>query len=365
VALVPVGAAMAVAAAFVPVLNGLAADNRGLVAAGTAVRAQPGALLTDSPAAAYWSGKAPATIYGSRLLPADRDSALSWMRSRGVGSLVLEDIDYYRAHQVLPDLVAGHASQPFVAHGDQAAYTVPGGKTVTVYDLSPMRSAPLFGDVTVGMAFGDAPSRGKTAPLTKGLLIQRAGADVAGEGMGIGVPIARYADGWHYASSAEVTDLSAPGATVWRKTYDLDMVGGDAAHDYRFVAAPSVGRVEVTYRVAPGGVVTVSVRSLGLAPGVQQVAVLNEESAAFDDFADASGAHVGAAFGNWMAVSGPWARLRSGSLGIEWAQQVAGRSELHAGRELTPPDFDWSGLDYLFDAGFTSVDYTVSIRGAT
>jgi hypothetical protein len=348
----------------VPVLNGLAADNRGLVAAGTNAGVLPGALLTDSPAAAYWSHKPPAEIYGSRVLPPDRDEALSWMRSRGVGGLVLEDIDYYRAHQVLPDLVAGRASAPFVAFGDEASYTVPGGKTVTVYGLSPTRSGPLFGDVTVGLS---SPARGKTAPLAKGLVISRGGTDVAGEGMGIGVPIARYADGWHYASSAPVADVSSPGGVAWRKTFDLDMVGGDAAHGYKFVRAPSVGRVQVTYRVdARSGVVQVEVRSLGLAPGVLQVGVLNEESAAFDDFADASGAaHAGADFGNWMPVSGAWARLRSASLGIEWAQQVAGASELHAGRELSPPDFDWAGMDYLFDGAFTSVDYAVSVRAAS
>jgi hypothetical protein len=361
VALVPVGAAVAVAAAFVPVLNGLAADNRGLQAAGLNAAVLPGALLTDSPAAAYWSHKPPAEIYGSRALPADRASALSWMRSRQVGGLVLENIDYYRAHQVLPDLVAGHASGPFVAYGDQSTYTVPGGKTVAVYDMRPTRSAPMFDDVTVALDPGLALQRGKTAPLTKGLVIQRAGADVTGEGMGFGAPIARYADGWHYAGSATVIDLSTPGTAVWRKTFDLNMVGGDAAHGYRFQPAPSAGRVQVTYRVSNDGHVRIEVRSLGLAPGVLQVGVLNEQSAVFDDYADATSTRIGPAFLNWQAVSGTYARLRAGTLGIEWAQETAGDSQFQAGRELSPPDFDWSGLDYIFGPRFRGVDYTIAI----
>jgi cellulose synthase/poly-beta-1,6-N-acetylglucosamine synthase-like glycosyltransferase len=364
-AFVPVGAAVVVAAAFVPVLGGLAAGNRGLVAAGTSVSQIPGALLTDSPAAAYFSRKPPAQVYGSRELPADRQAALSWMRSRGVGGLVLEDIDYYRAHQVLPELVAGRPTDPFVAYGDQAAYTVPGGKTVTVYDLGPMRSEPLFADVTVGVESGHAPARGKTAPLAKGLVIQRAGADLAGEGMGIGVPIARYEDGWHYPSTAAVTGVAtADGSLAWRKTFDLDMVGGDLAHGYRFVPGRSVGRVQVTYRVSRDGVVHVEVRSLGLASGLQQLAVLNEQSAAFDDYADAQGSRTGGAFTNWQTVGGSWARLRSGTLGVEWVQEAAGNSQFQAGRELSPPDFDWSGLDYLFGPGFTAVDYAVRIQAA-
>ena len=159
--------------------------------------------------------------------------------------------------------------------------------------------------------------------------------------------------------------VTSPVVSPWRtKTFDLDRVGGDAAHCYKFDRAPSGGRVQVTYRPSPTGV-RIEIRSLGLAPGVQQVAILNEQSAAFDDYADATGSRTGAAFGNWMTVGGSWARLRSGTLGVEWSQEVAGRSELHAGRELSPPDFDWSGLDYVFDGGFTAVDYAVSIKGAS
>src|SRR5205807_947165 len=92
VALLPIGAAAVVAAVYVPVFTGLAADNRGLRAAGASTATMPGALLTDSPAAAYWSRKPPDAIYGSRSLPADRGDVVAWLRSRGVGSLVLEDI---------------------------------------------------------------------------------------------------------------------------------------------------------------------------------------------------------------------------------------------------------------------------------
>jgi hypothetical protein len=363
--LLPAGAAAVVVVAFVPVLSGLVADNRGLHAAGATAALLPGALVTDSPAAAYWSHKPPAEIYGSRSLPGSRAAIEDWLQARDVHGLVLEDIDYYRAHAVLPDLVAGRASPPFMTVGDESAYTVPGGKSVHVYDLGPLSSTPLFGGVGAALDFGHQPAEGRTAPLAKGLVLRRAGRDVAGEGMGFGVPIARYADGWHYPGTGAVTDLSTPGAVVWRKTFDLDVVGGDATHGYQFQPAPSVGRMEVTYRLLGGGQVQVTVRSLGLAPGLQQVEVLNEESAAFDDMAEPGVTRLGADFGRWQPVAGAWARLRSGSLGIEWAQNRVPGAELDAGRELAPPDFDWSGLDYLFDAGFQSVDYAVSIRRAT
>jgi hypothetical protein len=364
-ALVPVVAAIAVAVGFVPVLNGLAGDNRGLRAAGFDARAMPGALLTDSPAAAYFSHKPPSEIYGSRVLPADRTAALAWMQGRSVDGVVVENIDYYRASTVWPDLVSGQASEPFVSVGLTSTHIVPGGKHVYVYRVGPLQSKPLLGDASLGLEFGQAPQRGKTAPLTKGVVIQKAGADVTGEGMGFGVPIARYPDGWHYSGTAVTTDLSTPGATVWRKTYDLDMVGGDLAHGYRFQRAPSAGRIEVTYRLT-GGHVKVEVRPLDLRPGMLGLTVLNEQSAVFDDFADGTTKKIGPAFGNWEAVSGGYARLRAGSLGIEWVQSAAGNSTFHAGREIAPPDFDWSGLEYDFGSGFRGVDYTIDIsKGAT
>jgi hypothetical protein len=287
------------------------------------------------------------------------------MQGRSVDGVVVENIDYYRATTIWPDLVTGQASEPFVSVGLTSTHIVPGGKRVYVYRVGPLQSMPLLGDVSLGLEFGQAPQRGKTAPLTKGLVIQKAGADAAGEGMGFGVPIARYSDGWHYPGTAVTTDLSTPGATVWRKTYDLDMVGGDLAHSYRFQRAPSAGRVEVTYRLT-GGHVKVEVRPLGLAPGMLGLTVLNEQSAVFDDFADGTTKKIGPAFGNWEAVSGGYARLRAGSLGIEWLQSAAGNSTFHAGREVAPPDFDWSGLEYDFGSDFRGVDYTIDIsKGAT
>jgi cellulose synthase/poly-beta-1,6-N-acetylglucosamine synthase-like glycosyltransferase len=362
-ALLPLGAAVALTAAYVPVFNGLAADNRGLRLAGSQAAELPGALLTDSPAAAYWSHKPPDAIYGSRALPRNPASAVGWLRSHGVGGLVLEDIDYYHASAVLPGLVRGRQAPPFVYLGDQAAYAVPGGKRVHVYELGPVAPVTVAPGVEAAVELGHQPAAGKTAPLAKGLVLREGGRDLAGEGMGFGVPIVRYADGWHYPGSAATSDLSNHGPGVWRKTYQLDMVGGDSRHAYRFQAAPSVGTVEVTYRVARGRV-AVQVRPLWLRAGAQQVVVLNEQSAAFDDLADASATRVGPAFANWTPVSGSWARLRSANLGVEWALTAAGRSTLEAGREQAPPDFDWSGLDYVFGPSFAGVDYQISIRRA-
>ena len=353
---------MVLAAGFLPVFAGFAAGNAGLVAAGRVAADQPGVLITDSPVAAYESGKAPSEIFGSQVLPANRDQAVLWLRDHRVGSLVLEDISYYRSTAVFADLKAGSPKPPFQPIGDQARFNVPGGKPVAVFSVGdPRMCQVLFGNVELASA--PEPQAGKTAPLGKGLSLTRDGVNATGEGMGFGVPIVHYGDGWVYPRTSSTADLSTTSTSVWKRTFLLDEIGGDAAHNYQFVPITSRGAIEVTYTVAPTGV-AIDVRVLELSPGYIEVAILNEQSAAFNNYADSSRTLMGAAFGNWVPVSGEWARLRSSSLGVEWSVPSLPGADLHGGRELAAPDFDWAGLDYTFKGQFSGTHYVIEVKPA-
>jgi cellulose synthase/poly-beta-1,6-N-acetylglucosamine synthase-like glycosyltransferase len=337
------GAMLAVA--FVPIFTGFADQDAGLIAAGRAAAATPGALITDSPVAAYYSGKPPSEIVGSQALPPERSHAIAWMRAHRVSSLILENISYYNATSVFPDLVSGSASWPFVPLGDGSSYLVSGGKTVYAFRLLPALSL-------------DPTSAGKTAPLAKGMTM---GPDATGEGMGFGVPIVHYPDGWVYPRTATTVVLSS---TSWTRVFELDEMGGDVARGYRFVPVESRGEVAVTYAVDAAGI-AIDVAVLHLDAGYSEAGVLNEQSSAFDDFAAAGQpALVGPAFGRWVAVTGGWARLRSASLDLEWSLPALPGAALHAGREHTPPDFDWAGLDYIFPAPFTGASYRINLQEA-
>jgi hypothetical protein len=340
-----VAATALLAVAFLPVFEGFAADNAGLVAAGKAVAGSPGVLITDSPVVAFHSGKPPSEISGSMALPSDRGQAISWMLSHGVTRVVLEDISYYRATATFPDLASGQAKAPFRDVGQQRAYQVFGGKRVFAYRVAPALSmAPT--------------SQGKTALLAKGITLGSAGT---GEGMGFGVPAVRYADGWVYSRTATTVQLSGQS---WKRTFELDEAGGDAKPGgYTWQEIPSRGQVEVTYLVQPDSV-SINVRSIWLAPGYGEFAILNEGSAAFDDFADPSQTLTGAAFGPWVEVTGAWARLRSGSLGVEWSLPQLDGAQLHSGRELKAPDFNWAGLDYTFPGPFAGATYQIKVQEA-
>ncbi len=111
--------------------------------------------------------------------------------------------------------------------------------------------------------------------------------------------------------------------------------------------------------------VSVTVKPLWLAQGYSEVGILNEQSAAFDDFAaDHQATLTGPGFGRWAAVTGGWARLRSGALGVEWSVPALPGAALYAGRELVAPDFDWAGLDYVFPASFAGASYHINVQEA-
>ena len=362
VRLAAVTSSLLLAVAFLPVFAGFASDNAGLIAAGKAASGSPGVLVTDSPLAAFYSGKPPSDLAGSQNLPADRTQAIAWMRANGVTQLVLENISYYRATLVFPELAAGRAEPPFASLGDEKSYQVPSGKAVYAYRLgSALATQSIYPGVSAVVS--PVPTEGKTASLAKGLALRVAGLGVSGEGMGFGTPIVHYVDGWVYSRTASTVDLSTTTTAVWKRTFLLDEIGGDQAHRYAFVPIVSRGSIEVTYTVDSTGI-SIVVRVLGLAPGYTEVGILNEQSASFNDFAEPGHTFIGADFGSWVPAAGDYARLRSASLGVEWSVPSLPGAQLHAGRELVQPDFDWAGLDYIFPASFTGATYRVNVQEA-
>lgn len=355
--LIAAGASALLAVGFLPVFAGFADANSGLIAAGRATAADQGMLVTDSPVASFYSGKLPEDITGSQALPAARAQAIEWMSRHGVTDLVLEDISYYRASTLFPDLVTGGSSPLFSPIGDQSSYQAAGGKTVYAY-----RTGVAMQTIGPGIAASIAatPGQGKTAPLAKGPTLKIDGETASGEGIGFGVPIVQYPDGWVYSRTA--TTVTANG--TWTRTYDMDEIGGDAAHAYAFVSIPSRGEVVVTYTVDATGIL-VSARVIELAPGYTEIGILNEESAQFNDFAaDGSPSLVDGQFGNWVPVTGTWARLQSTSLGVQWSVPAIAGGELHGGRELVQPGFDWAGLDYVFPATVGDISYHINVQRA-
>src|SRR5258708_4783398 len=190
--LIGVAATGLVAVAFLPAFASFAADTPGLIAAGRAAAGGSGLLITDSPVVAFYSGRLPSEIAGSQQLPADRASAIEWMRSRGATELVVEDISYYRATTAFPELASGRPTPPFESLGQQSRYQVTGGKAVYAYRVGAALSLQsIYPGVDATLAHPHV--QGKTATLAKGLTLTAGGLGIAGEGMGFGAPIALHA----------------------------------------------------------------------------------------------------------------------------------------------------------------------------
>ena len=356
------GALLAVA--FLPVFASFAAGNNGLIAAGQAAGANPGILVTDSPVAAYYSGKSPTQITGSQSLPLDRDQALQWLRSHGVSSVIVENISYYRATAVFPELARGAPTPPFGPLGEERSYQAAGGKQVYAYSVGGPRDLQA---ILPGVYAAIQPGQhdGKTAQLAKGVTLVAGVRDAAGEGMGLGVPIVRYPDGWVFPRTSTTVDLSTTTQSVWRRTFELDEMGGNAVAGggFDFTPVASRGHIAVTYTVDASGI-TIEVEALQLAPGYTQVGILNEESGAFNNFADSSQTLIDSRFGSWVPVTGEWARLRSGGLGVEWSLPSLPGAQLYGGREVNAPSFDWAGLDYIFSGPFSGARYHINVQEA-
>jgi hypothetical protein len=353
-------AAGLLAIGFMPVFSGFASGNSGLVAAGKAAAGSPGVLVTDSPTAAFYSGKSPSEVIGSQNLPADRAEAIAWLRTNKVTELVLENISYYRATSVFPDLASGIANPPFGLLGDEGRYQVPNGKPVYAFRFGAgLYTQSLYPGLTA--VISQVPGQGKTADLAKGLTLRVAGADACGEGLGFGVPMVHYADGWVYSASTNTVDISASGTTAWKRTFELDRIGVDVTHSYAPIA--SRGAIEVKYTLDATGI-SVELRVLHLARGYTEMGILNEQSASFDNIADRHQTLIGASLGPWVPIDGDWARLRSGALGVEWSVPALYGAQLHGGRELALPGFNWAGLDYMFGAPPNEVAYHITVQSA-
>jgi hypothetical protein len=286
------------------------------------------------------------------------------MDTHGVSAVVVEGISYYRAAVLFPDLAGGLATPPFRPLGEQTQYQVSGGKPVYAYRIgTALQTQSIYPGLAV--CIESTSGTGKTASLAKGLVLEVAGRDISGEGMGFGVPIVQYPDGWVYSRTATTVDVSTASQTSWKRTYAMDEMGGDKAHNYAFAPIGSRGSIEVTYTV-DGGSIHVSIRVLSLTPGYTEVNILNEQSAAFNDFASEQDPTLAdGQFGRWMEAHGSWARLQSKELGAQWSVPSLAGAQIDAGRELAPPTFDWAGLDYVFaSTSFTGTDYVINVQGA-
>jgi hypothetical protein len=285
--------------------------------------------------------------------------------------------------------------------------------------------APAAGTRSVatgGGATSAAATPFPTRRLQKGLLLYAGEQEMAGEGVGLGVPILKRGAQTIFPSAVRLRSGASDGADPVRETsadpvreiaatYRLDLVerlvkarGGSvrpralyAAKDllaalHRRVpalrrpltAVSSAGRrvlgwsttyepsefradVPVSYTFREGGrtiVVTADLTDLAEA-GVNEIVFMNELGAhEFDLYEDADGASLGgAAIGTWDVVTAPRARFVSTRRGVAFSLAQTPGATLRRGRELVGSRLAWAGFGLSVRPAHGLFSYHVRIEG--
>lgn len=232
------------------------------------------------------------------------------------------------------------------------------------------------------------------------------GAEVVGEGMGFGVPIAICPDETFFPSQSTLHIHDHENATtVVRKEFDMDTVARNSLRNitlenqtarsllrrldefyqkYKqlqsfalkrlsvkinietdFKKTDSAGKIAVDYTIGKDHVhIKADFGSLKN-ENVRKIVMLNEQGAqVFRKYADTDGAAlVDRDFGAWSVVTARWACLTDidGKFGFR-LNRING-VPLHAGREFLQDILDWAGLDYEVDSKASGFEYDVVMLG--
>lgn len=228
-----------------------------------------------------------------------------------------------------------------------------------------------------------------TVGLAKGLTHERNGSDLAGEGMGFGVPV--IVTGWRtYLSFTAEEELASPSGTI-RKTFRLDAIQQlkkcgretDAIMDYvwletrgavyktltwaqrwlrlsrsasrangtktGFKQTKPLASVAVEYRENSESIdVSVDLSEIRHLTARARVYILNElDAGEFPLYQDSDGRELSeSAIGGWGIVKADTARFLSydGERCFEISQRPG--AALYRGRETVTSELSWSGLIY-------------------
>lgn len=245
----------------------------------------------------------------------------------------------------------------------------------------------------------------ETAQLQKGFVLMLDGKELIEEGVGLGVPVVKYADKTYFSSSAEVSALGS--GQRMKKVYHIDTISrkklangryiDDGVYTFvrkkfakfylsrknlspffnklmelrgvtgiqtEFVKVKPRGAVTVYYECQPAGVkVKVDFSDLTLSK-CEELLVLNEQgSSVFQKYADTSGLTlVGAKIGAWDEVAAEKASLLSPSGHVSFSLQNTKDAALFRGWEKTKNRFSWAGLSYALRPINGTFQYAVGLK---
>jgi hypothetical protein len=273
-------------------------------------------------------------------------------------------------------------------------------------------SVPMRGGLTLRIADGPCGDAYPTARLQKGLVLLRRGQDLAGEGVGFGVPVLKHGALTVFPGGMSLAERRDGSQRVIAATFEMDLVerlsgpGGRGPTSQAFYAvrdglaalhrrvpllrgllttisnavrrwrawettferiAP-VASLAVTYRVDDAeDRVRIAVDLSGLPPhGVSEIAVMNELGAGtFDLYLDSDGARLrGRRIGTWDEVRAASACFAGTTAGVAFRVRQAPGAKLYRGREVVGSRLAWAGFGYSLRPSSGTFAYDVHIERA-
>lgn len=265
---------------------------------------------------------------------------------------------------------------------------------------------PLTDRLSVRIYRDSRPHCMETASLQKGLVLMLDGQELIDEGLGFGVPVAKYSDKTYFSGSAEVSVKKNHDAYTLRKTYILDTISrkklwrasyiDDGFYSSvrksfaklyltqknmspffntlmelrditkiktEFIKVQPRGAVTVNYEIQPSAVnISVDFSNLRLT-GCEEVLVLNEQgSTTFEKYADTSGLKLlGREIGAWDAVTADGASMVNAKEEIAFSLRNLSGATLFRGWERTRNRFSWAGLSYSLPPNHGVFDYPIRL----
>jgi len=265
---------------------------------------------------------------------------------------------------------------------------------------------PISDSIALRVYSDTSPQNQKTANLQKGLILLHDEIELAGEGIGFGVPIAQYADETFFSGSAYLQIKIQNNVTVIRKEFLMDQVCRDTFREVQldnigiraivdfisflyqknkqiakfvllakqglmkiganavFVKMPSKGKVTVTYIIGANRI-TVKLDMAQLdQTNLQKVFVLNEQgSQFFCKYEDSDGnILVDEQIGAWNRVTVQYAKISDAQGKIGFTLKNFEGVILRRGREFVRGYLDWIGLDYEFSP-VDKFEYEIELLG--
>ena len=267
---------------------------------------------------------------------------------------------------------------------------------------------PLGNRLSVRLYSDSRPHCLETAALQKGIVLLYDQEELIEEGLGFGVPIAKYHDKTYFSTCAEVSFiednygitlqkrylLDAISKKVWRGSYIDDEFYSSwrkrfaklylnhkelvpvfnwlmefrefAKIKTEFVRIKPKGEVIVNYQVKPA-TIDINVDFSNLAQnGCEELLVLNEQgSTGFDTYLDSSGLKLAAGrIGGWGTVTAKQALLQNSERQVSFGVCRVSGATLIRGWERTKNRFSWAGLSYSLPPNHETFNYSVEVKSS-